>query len=91
MEPQKIAEEIKKRAVSRAELREKTTGYILTALGLVAGLAWNDAISAGIKYFFPLDTNGVLAKFIYAAAVTIVIIIVSNSLLRLMRSKEESV
>ncbi len=73
----------------QGEVREKTAGFILTALGLVAGLAWNDAISSAIKYFFPLDTNGVLPKFIYAVIVTIIIVIISMSLLRLTTPKEK--
>ncbi len=81
--------EANKKALLRAELREKTTGYILTALGLVAGLAWNDAITSFIKYFFPLDTNGIIIKFIYAIIITIVIVIVSNSLLRVLAPKEK--
>lgn len=78
--------ETKKITALRAALREKTTGYILTALGLVAGLAWNDAITSLIKHFFPLDTSGVIAKFIYAVIITIVIVIVSNSLLRVLET-----
>lgn len=81
--------EVKKKAALRAELRQKTTGYILTALGLVAGLAWNDAISSAIKYFFPLDTNGYIAKFIYAIIITIVIVIISTSLTRVLEPKED--
>ncbi len=81
--------ETKKKAALRAEVREKTTGYIVTALGLVAGLAWNDAISSAIKIFFPLDTNGIIAKFVYAIIITIAIVIISNSLLRVLGPKEE--
>lgn len=81
--------EAKKKKALRAELREKTTGYILTALGLVAGLAWNDAISSAIKYFFPLDQNGLLAKFLYAGIITVIIVSVSNSLLRVLGTKKE--
>jgi hypothetical protein len=81
--------ETKKKAVLRAELRERTTGYILTALGLVAGLAWNDAISSFIKFVFPLDGNGIIAKFIYAVIITVVIVFVSNSLLRVLTPKEK--
>jgi len=81
--------EIKKRAALRAELREKTTGYILTALGLVAGLAWNDAITSFIKYFFPTDTNGIMIKFIYAIVVTIAVVIITRSLMRVLGPKEE--
>ncbi len=83
--------ETKKKKALRAELREKTTGYILTALGLVAGLAWNDAIGSAIKFFFPqdADSNGIVAKFIYAVIITIVIVIISTSLLRVLGPKEE--
>lgn len=80
--------EINRKAAIRAELHEKTTGYILTALGLVAGLAWNDAISSAIKYFFPLDTNGIAIKFLYAIIITLAIVIVSNSVMRAFGPKE---
>jgi hypothetical protein len=80
--------EIKKSAALRNEVREKTAGYILTALGLVAGLAWNDAISSAIKVFFPLDTNGILVKFIYAIIMTIAIVMISKSLLKVLGPKE---
>ncbi len=81
--------ETKKKAALRAELREKTTGYILTALGLVAGLAWNDAISSFIKIVFPLDSNGLIAKFVYAVIITAIVVFMSNSLLRVMAPREK--
>ena len=81
-------EETKKKIALRSELRNKTTGYVLTALGLVAGLAWNDAISSAIKVIFPLGSNGLIAKFIYAAIITIVIVMVSTSLMRVLEPKE---
>ncbi|MBI4598674.1 hypothetical protein HY734_00585 [Candidatus Uhrbacteria bacterium] len=37
--------------------------YLLGAFGLVAGLAWNDAIQESIRVFFPLDNKGLLANF----------------------------
>ena len=61
----------------KQEVRERTIGYILAALGLVAGLAWNDAIKALIDYLFPLSQNGLLAKFIYAAFITAFVVFVS--------------
>jgi len=59
----------------KKELSSKVTGYIVTAFGLVVGLAWNDAIKELIKYLFPLDTNTILAKFIYAVILTIMVVI----------------
>jgi len=55
-------------------MRQRTAGYVLTALGLVAGLAWNEAITALIKVFFPLDNSGLIAKFIYAAIITAMVV-----------------
>lgn len=74
----------------RQEVKEKTIGYILAAFGLVAGLAWNEAIKALITVFFPAPTgnNDVLIKVIYAVVVTVVIVIVSVYLARLIAKKE---
>jgi hypothetical protein len=76
----KIKEEQEK---MQREVKEKTFGYILTALGLVAGLAWNDAIKSTIEYFFKLNSNSVLAKLIYAFIVTIIVALVSIYLIRI--------
>jgi len=70
------------------EVREKTFGYIVGALGLVAGLAWNEAIKALIEYFFPASQNGILAKFIYAILITIIIVLTSTYLVKLSTKKE---
>ena len=75
----KIKEEQKRLSI---EVREKTIGYIMTALGLVAGLAWNDAIKTTIEYFYPLDSNSIMAKVFYAFLITIVIVFASVYLLR---------
>lgn len=56
------------------ETKAKTFGYISAALGLVAGLAWNDAIKALIEAAFPLEQNTIAVKFVYAALVTIVVV-----------------
>ena len=53
--------------------------------GLVAGLAWNDAISALIAHWFPIERNSILAKFIYAAAVTVVVVLITTYVVRLLR------
>ena len=79
----------KRAAVLRKELREKTMGYIVTALGLVAGLAWNDAISTFIKYVFPLDSKTLIAKFVYAGLISIVVVVISQGLLRVLTPKED--
>lgn len=61
----------------KKEIRTRTIGYILTAFGLVAGLAWNDAIKSLIDRLFPLETDGIWVKFAYAVIITLVVIIIS--------------
>ena len=67
----------------KQEIRQKTLGYITAGFGLVAGLAWNEAIKALIEYLFPLSQNGILAKFIYAIVITILLVIISMYMMRL--------
>jgi len=66
----------------KMQIRKQTAGYVTTALSLVAGLAWNDAVKSLIEIFFPLDTSGVLIKFVYAITITIVVVILSTYLLK---------
>lgn len=72
----------------RKELRVQSIGYIVAALGLVVGLSWNDAIKSVIDHFFSTEGSGILAKFVYALAVTVLIILLSQFLLRLTRKDE---
>ncbi len=65
------------------EARMQTVGYILTALGLVVGLAWNEAIMAFIDKVLPLGKDGLGAKFLYAVVITIIVIIASRYIQRL--------
>lgn len=58
------------------EVRGKSVGYIGAALGLVAGLAWNDAITTLIDALFPLAKDTVVMKLVYAALVTVLVIVV---------------
>lgn len=81
----KIKEESKE---LRQEVRKRTTVYIAAALGLVVGLAWNEAIKAVIEYLFPLGQNTMTAKLVYAAVLTIVLVIVTTYLIK-EESKEE--
>lgn len=66
------------------KLREQTAGYITTALGIVAGLAWNDAIKGLIEYLFPISKDTLFARFIYAVLITLVVVLVSRWLLILL-------
>ena len=73
----------------KREFREKMLGFITAAFGLVAGLAWNDAIKSAIEEFIPAERSGIAAKFLYAFLVTIILVVVTIYLMKLFRSKNE--
>ena len=89
----KISEKIvnikDKGAELEREVREKTLGYIITSFGLVAGLAWNDAIKAFIERFFSDPKNGLQAKFLYAFVMTILVVAISLYLSRLLKVEKK--
>jgi hypothetical protein len=66
----------------KEQIKEQTAGYLTAALGLVAGLAWNDAIKSLIEAIFPFAKGGIFAKFFYAVLITLVVVLISRSLLR---------
>lgn len=67
----------------RTEVREKTATYIMGGLGVVVGLAWNEAIKALIEYFIPFAGAGTLiAKFVYAILLTLIIVVATTYLFR---------
>jgi hypothetical protein len=70
-------------------IKEKVIGYILAGLGVVAGLAWNEAIKTFIEFIFPLNRNTILAKFIYAFLVTFVIVIISVYFINLLNKSNK--
>lgn len=72
------------------EIRERTLGYMLAAFGLIAGLAWNDAVKALIEYFFPLPQNTLSAKFLYATIISIFVIFISVYLSRLLNRPDKN-
>ena len=71
----------------RNEIQEKVIGYIVAGRGVIASLAWNEAIKALIEYVFPLKQNTILAKFLYAGTMTLVLVFVTLYLVRIFRKK----
>lgn len=81
-------EKEKKPSTLKKEIRQQTTGYILAAFGLVAGLAWNEAIKSLIEFLFPVSVDSLWIKFVYALLVTLVIIIITFGLTRLLKEED---
>ncbi len=72
------------------DVREKTVGYVLAGLGVVAGLAWNEAINGLIEYLFPLSRSGVFAKFLYAFLMTLMLVLVTSYLMRMIQKDQDN-
>ena len=79
---QKIKDESKRLG---REVEAKVMGYIAAGFGVVAGLAWNDAIKAAIDYLYPLPKDTLFARFIYAGFVTIAVVIVTVYITRILQ------
>lgn len=75
---------INRRRRLSAELRQRTLGYILASFGLIAGLAWNDAIKAGIEALYPIQSQTIYAKFLYALIMTLIIVLLTVYLASLL-------
>lgn len=69
----------------RKEIRDRLTGFIVASLGLVAGLAWNDAVRATIDYLFPLPNDSLSAKFMYAIIISLIAVIITVYIMRLLQ------
>lgn len=79
-------EEIKKESeleIIERQAKERTINLILAGFGFVAGLAWNEAIKSLIDSVFALGADILLAKFVYAILVTILIVFVSYAFSKL--------
>lgn len=76
-EPQATVEEKKN---LRIEILEKVSTLATAGLGLVAALAWNDAIKAIFDQLFPKPGDNVAALVGYALLITIIIVIITIQL-----------
>ena len=64
------------------EVLEKTLQLATAAFGLVAALAWNDAIQTLFTTLFG-EAGDVTAKFVYAILVTAIVVLATIRLARL--------
>ncbi len=60
----------------KREFLDKTSSFFAAALGLVAALAWNEAVQTLFKRYY---TNGdsLMAKVIYAVIVTAIVVLIT--------------
>lgn len=86
----KVQKEITKEAEYLQEAaRRRTIEYLLAAFGLVAGLAWNDAVKTLIEEIFPIAKNTIVVKFFYAIFITFVAVWISTYLTRITKGSQQ--
>lgn len=61
----------------RLEILEKMAALATAGFGLVAALAWNEAIQDLFKKIEVFNRNSLLSKFVYAVLVTVIIVAVT--------------
>ncbi|HLC48564.1 MAG TPA: DUF5654 family protein [Candidatus Norongarragalinales archaeon] len=66
---QRIIEMFREQKRVQKEIWEKMALMITSALGLVAALAWNEAIQAAFRQYLS-TTDALMGKFLYALIVT---------------------
>lgn len=82
--PKEIIKKTKKEILSlQVEIINTVKNLTVTSLGLVAALAWNEAIKKAFELFFPDKSNGLKAMFLYAVLVTLVVVLVTYYLSRI--------
>lgn len=68
--------EVKQKKSLRLEIVEKMSTLATAGFGLVAALAWNEAIQDLFKIAFP-DKDSLTAKFVYAMFITVLIVLIT--------------
>ncbi len=74
----------------KKEMKERTVSYVIAAFGVVAGLAWNEAIKALIEFIFPLQKNTLVAKFVYAFILTLILVFITMHVARLFKEDSDA-
>ena len=67
------------------EVFDKINKLAAAGLGLVAALAWNDAIKALFEVIFPQPDQNIWAQFIYAVIITLIVVLITVYLARYLR------
>jgi hypothetical protein len=72
-----ISQEVQK---LRLEVLQRMTDLVTAGLGLVAALAWNEAIKAFFNAYFPQPGGNLMALTVYALFITTVVVILTIQL-----------
>lgn len=84
-----MSESKKNQESLRVEILEHVQTLMTAGFGLVAALAWNSAIQDLFNVFFP-NSGSLIAKFLYAIVVTVLVVIVTSRLGRMIGQLKQS-
>ncbi|MEA3452955.1 MAG: DUF5654 family protein [Patescibacteria group bacterium] len=77
---------IRKARKTSTAVQEKSITLIIGGFGLVAALAWNEAIKSLFENLFK-DKGSIIGKFAYATIVTIIVVLVTMYLQKSSKKK----
>lgn len=75
----------------KVEVLEKISTLATAGFGLVAALAWNDAIAAIFTAVFPAPGGNLVAKLAYALVITILVVFITIQLGRAVNLAKKAV
>jgi hypothetical protein len=73
----------------KVQLLEATASLIIAAFGLVAALAWNEAIKAIIKEIFG-SPDDLMGMFVYALIVTVIAVVATLFITRSIKKAKKA-
>lgn len=74
----------------KIEVLEKMGQLVTTGFGIVAALAWNDFIKSLFEKLFPKPQDNLLAMLGYAIVVTVLVVLLTIQLGRLLETAKKS-
>ncbi|MFA6322256.1 MAG: DUF5654 family protein [Candidatus Buchananbacteria bacterium] len=83
-----VTQEVRK---LRLEVLQKMSDLVTAGLGLVAALAWNEAIKAMFNTYFPQPGGNLLALTVYALFITILVVVLTIYLGRTVNLAKKSI
>jgi uncharacterized membrane protein len=71
------------RLIPTQEVLKQLLALATSAFGLVAALAWNEAIQALVNEYLSFGGSGLVSKLIYAVIITIFVVLVTVNLTKI--------